>query len=385
VKQDGKLTVMTHDPSAFDRAPRLLVDTIPMATIADSIPGYEMSDQMSVALLSDDRLAVALYSSILLFDGRGNPEKKFGDKPGKGPNEFAFNDGILRADGDTFIVPDHGNSRVSWITVGQGLARSAPLPEVKDVTMYTGVVGMLPGERLVLHSFGTHVITVPDQIVRPRAPLVLLDLKNRRGRTVDSIPEAEWTAVMLKIGDQPASKAGLAVRFGRRTYLAVWDTSIVVATGEGYSIDLRNATGAVTGRLRSARLRRPVTQEMRAAAFVHDSTEMSANPITGPNADATFREFVRMHRDVLTADSLPPYQGVFATPKGRLWVVDPIAPGDTFWTATAFRRDGAMLGRLTAPGTDPPILITDDRIVTRRKDDEGGTWLRVYRITSPLQ
>ena len=89
---------------------------------------------------------------------------------------------------------------------------------------------------------------------------------------------------------------------------------------------------------------------------------------------------MRLARESPFADSLPPYSALFVSPAGVLWVVDAIAPTDGGWTATAFRRDGAIVGRLHVPDAAPPVAIDDERVVVRDEDGDGVVTMRVHRI-----
>ena len=80
------------------------------------------------------------------------------------------------------------------------------------------------------------------------------------------------------------------------------------------------------------------------------------------------------------ADSLPPYSRLLVSPAGTLWVIDASAPGDSTGGATAFRHDGAILGRLSWRGRGTPMAFADDRVVMRETDEDGVVALRVFRI-----
>ena len=88
----------------------------------------------------------------------------------------------------------------------------------------------------------------------------------------------------------------------------------------------------------------------------------------------------RLAREQPFADSLPPYSGFFTTRGGTLWVVDAIAPSDTGWSATAFRQDGAIVGRLEVAGRSRPLAFADDRVAIRTEDEDGVVGIRVHLL-----
>jgi hypothetical protein len=88
----------------------------------------------------------------------------------------------------------------------------------------------------------------------------------------------------------------------------------------------------------------------------------------------------RVAREAPFADSLPPYEGLFVSPNATLWVVDATAPGDTSWSATAFRLDGAIVGRLQVGRAGRPVAYGNDRVVVREEDEDGVVSMKVFRI-----
>ena len=93
-------------------------------------------------------------------------------------------------------------------------------------------------------------------------------------------------------------------------------------------------------------------------------------------------EIDRIERDAPVADSLPAYGQFFTTPNKTLWVVDAVAPNAKEWTATAFRNDGAIVGRLRVLGEGPPVAFGNDRVVVSTQDADGVVTLTVRRITA---
>jgi hypothetical protein len=77
---------------------------------------------------------------------------------------------------------------------------------------------------------------------------------------------------------------------------------------------------------------------------------------------------------------LPYFEALLRGSDGSLWVVDAIAPGDTSWTATAIRKDGAIVGRLQVKGDSRPMAFGDGSVIVRAKDDNDVVSFRVYRL-----
>ncbi len=62
-------------------------------------------------------------------------------------------------------------------------------------------------------------------------------------------------------------------------------------------------------------------------------------------------------------------------------MVDYQAETDTTWSATAFRPDGAIVGRLTAGMKGArPVWFGKDRVLLRTVDEDGVVRFGVYRV-----
>jgi hypothetical protein len=171
----------------------------------------------------------------------------------------------------------------------------------------------------------------------------------------------------------------MPLQFGLFHQITAWDTMIATGGGPDYTIDLRRPDGRIVGRIHVPYQRRPVTSAMRQAWIAEQLERMNA---TGGERMVDPEESKRLTREQPFADSLAPY-GKFHVTDGEktLWVVDIVTSSDTGWRATAFRRDGAIIGRLTVTtGQSAPVAFTDDRVIVRTEDKDGLIALKVYRI-----
>jgi hypothetical protein len=237
------------------------------------------------------------------------------------------------------------------------------------------IAGVLPGRRFVLHSADAPRPVAADSLVRPSVPILVSGPGVGAGRTVSEVPGAEMVPVETRFRGRPLM-VSRPLRLGRRAHIVVWDTLIATAAGEGYRIDLVNIDGRVIARLVVPVPRRSVTPAMREAAIA-DELELlrrKRQRLVDPE------ETRRLIRESPFADSLPPYEAFYPTPDGTLWVVDAIAPGDTAWKATAFRRDGSARVRLHAAGRARPLAFGDGRVIVRTRGADGVVRLRAYRL-----
>ena len=106
--------------------------------------------------------------------------------------------------------------------------------------------------------------------------------------------------------------------------------------------------------------------------------------IDGPSSEPhiNISESRRVARDTPFADSLPPYHVLIPGEPGVLWVTDYVTLVDSTSAATAFRRDGAIVARLTIPWLSQPVWFDRDRVILRVVDDDGVVRFAVYRIVA---
>ncbi len=78
---------------------------------------------------------------------------------------------------------------------------------------------------------------------------------------------------------------------------------------------------------------------------------------------------------------MPLIVGMHTTRDGTLWVLDnAAASGAEETVATAYRKDGAMLGRVSLGVGALPMAFGNDRVVLRVTDEDDLVALRVHRI-----
>ena len=314
---------------------------------------------------------------MLIFAADGRGERVIG-RAGRGPGEFTAPSDLWRIAGDTLLVPDIANARLNRLHADQPWVEAIPLRTPPDVSPGIQLGGVLPDGRLVVHNVGLGRTGVEDSVVRPPVPVVVLDLASGSAQTIAEVPDLEIVRVETRFRGV-TRRMDAALGFGRHAHVVVWDSTIVTGTGDGYALDVRAPDGHVLHRLRLQQTRRQVTAAMRdayvasrLARFDAGSFERAVDPL----------ESRRLIQYAPFADSLPPYSALHVTPRGTLWVVDAIAPTDSAWTATAFRRDGAIVGRLHMPGAARPVAFDDERVVVRDEDADGVVTMRVHRIVS---
>jgi hypothetical protein len=378
---EGSVVVYQHSANAFERAPRLRIDTTTLVAIAvDSAGTFDVESAHRVLLLGDGRTVTvdAFGSRVLVFGADGRGQRRLG-REGAGPGEFMRVDDGVRLHGDTILIADGANTRFSWwLAHGEHVADRA-FADSRLLGTYLTIAGALPDGRVVVFPASNGSVQATGEIVRPLVPVVVIDARSGKAVEVTQAPGREVMRVAL-----PQMRPMVEpVRFGRLTHVAVWDSTVVIGHGDGYVIDRMRADGSAASKIRVSRPRIAVTQAMRDARM---SSELQDLESSSRERRVNLEPRRILIRAAPYADSLPPYDGLHVTPDQKtLWVVDSRAPDDGGWSATAFRHDGAIIGRLVIQLNARPMAFGKDVVVLRTEDADGVASLRIHRIVAATQ
>ncbi|HEX9563432.1 MAG TPA: hypothetical protein VF981_05660 [Gemmatimonadaceae bacterium] len=379
VTQDSGVLVMEHGPDALDRAPRLVVDSAPVMTVggAEGDPQYDLTRVSFAVPLTDGRfMAFSRIGNLVMLFGRdGRGERIFG-RTGKGPGDWMSFGDPRRLAGDTLLIIDFGNQRLNWLTADQGVVRTAPLTLSGAMNRLGSVAGFLPGGEAIMHSAGSWGGHQTDSLNRSLATVVALSPATSSARTIVTLPDLIGVEFETNYRGRKAMD-WRPLRLSGTALVAVWDSSIATTSATDTRIDLRGADGAVLSRIVLLRPARAVTDAMRASRVELELARLSA---PGMERAVDPGESRRIAREAPFADSLPGFSSLATAPDGTLWAVDAIAPSDSTWSATAFRKDGAIVGRLHVRGRSTPMAFGDGRVIVRTEDEDGVVALLVLAI-----
>jgi hypothetical protein len=376
----GVLT-LTHSAGAFARAIQYTLDSVPLVVFDGGTNGdFDLTQIFRPLLLADGRLLAAQSFGngwLMLFNADGTPARVIA-RSGDGPGDVRSPIAPIALTADTVLVIDGNTHRVNWVTANDGIVRSAPLQSTVPPFCFQDP-SLLPAHQLLASNgcIGTAPI---DQPTRPPVDVVVMGLAFSAPDTIAHLPGLEMIPFETRYHGVRRIEP-LRLRFGEMCLVAAWDTGFVSATGEGgYMLERRALDGHVTARILVQEPRRPVTAAMRDAQIGHELDQL-----TGPQAEemADATESRREARAVPFADSLPPYGRLFPAPDGILWVSDYAAPADSSWSATAFRSDGAIVGRLTAHlKSATPVSFGKDRVLVRLVGEDGVVRFAEYRLST---
>lgn len=311
---------------------------------------------------------------ILLFDDAGRGTRAIG-RLGEGPGEFANPRALIRLGGDTLLVPGRGNARWNWAYPDTGVVRSALMEYDAALMFGEDFPDALPRDRIVVVAFPRPRADDEGGVAWTSCTVIALGYGADPRRGTTSFPCVATVTVATRHRAQRRLD-GRPLRLGRRGSFAVLDSATIVGYGDGYALRFQAPDGRVLAQLRVDHPRRLVAARMRESVIARELAVLE-RPDARRMVDPA--ESRRLAREQPFADSLPPYSAIMTSRDGTLWVVDAIAPTDTAWSATAFRADGAIDGRLHAAVRGRPTAFEGDRVAVRTEDADGIVLVRIHR------
>ena len=367
---DGVL-VMRHDSTAFDRAPKWTLDTTPLMVIGGR-DGIEFTGGRSPVLLHDGRAAV-LFSgrdaALMLFDSTGAPVRRLARR-GHGPGELAGPMQINLLPDDTIVVADYANSSINWYVADSGLARTTRHDASWRIACFSMPSLLADGQLVALG----YCQDPSGRTIQKVIPLARFPVDRSTVDTLRMVPHLGYR--MVQHGGHAVAEY---VRLSAIPSITTIDSTIVLASAvEGYTFELLDPDGATTGRIVVDGPPVPLTDSLKAAMIALRFKQIDEDA-DEPGVDP--EGLKELARNAPYAEVLPPYEKVESGGDGLFWVIDRILPGDTTWAATAFRLDGAIVGRISSGALgDYPILFRPGRVVVRQTDEDGVVRYGVYQM-----
>ncbi len=370
---EGGTTVLTHRADALGRAPGWKLGALIGRAGGAGAPNLELTNVLNVALMSDGRMLTLSPVGNLFyrFSATGKFEQALARR-GAGPGEIMAPGGLGAAGGDTVFIVDGSNNRISWFTA-QSFVRGMPIPSSALSSM---AIGALRSGDLVVRDFAGYPDSRAKFPTRVSVHAYLIPKAGATARKIADVEDVQFEAMETNYRGKRRVTPDI-VRFTPMAHMAVWDTVIVTASSHAFLWDIRNRDGRVVRRLRLAQSRRQVTEPIRAAKVAEVLDQMQ-----GPGSEAMIdkAESIRLAKIAPTADSLPAFDALLVSRDQLLWVVDAQAPTDHSGAATAFRADGAIVGRLSWSGKRMPFAFGADRVVMRETDADGVVSLAIYKL-----
>lgn len=298
--------------------------------------------------LSDGRWAVIDESRIRFFNPAGKQLAVVGRKGG-GPGEFQQITGICRTRGDTLVVNDPINGRVTIVAPNARIVRSVAVGRA-DLPWGGGCF-----------DDGTFVlVTAAPSVGGDR----YMQLTRRRldGKTTQTLGPF-WQSTP----DRFLPSFSTVVAQGSKLYLS--DPRV-------HEVRVYTAEGTLTHRIRSAD---PIEE-------LTSTEKMALTPAVSPrggNSAANRAWNADQDRLAPRPSRWPTSASIAVDPTGRLWVESFRKRRTEPHTYTGFDAAGKLLGRLILPADSPAIAFTAGGVMLWRTDKDGAEHLVVYELVAP--
>lgn len=377
---------LTFTAEDFGRVPQFTLDSVPLAVAggANGESEFDLTGAYFVHLLSDNRIVTfaPVGARLLVFAPDGAGERIIG-RMGRGPGEFTRPGGVVVLPGDTLFLSDVANNRLNWVLPDGRFVRTQPIKWARLNLFSERLAGALPDGRVVLHSAGVVASnTKSDTVFRSTASVIMQPLEGP-SEEIAAVPDLALATVTSRMRGRDVSE-NVVVRHTPYARVVLWDSLVTTTSGESYRISMRSPSGALVRELSIPLRRRPVSAEMTQRALDEDLRHIDISRSEGGGETYSKEEQKQMARLKPVSDSLPIITGMYTGSDGTLWVLDNAAASGAEGTvATAFRKDGAMLGRLHLGVGQQALAFGADRVVLRVTDEDDVVAMQVHRIVRP--
>lgn len=372
VRDSAGVAIYQHPADAFARAPRFVMSKKPVTEIKGSDVEADLSRVWQPMVLADGSVAMFADGSLLVFGPAGDLIERIG-RTGEGPGEFRAGN-LYSGLGDTLLVEDGGNVRLSLVVPGRGVVRSLPIPtaarqRAMSIMGQTATGGFLAAT--------TGFAMTPDLVKNPVVQwrTARLDVGGDSLTLLDSIP-----------GPVLALRDGFPdiVRNAPIPVTVAWDREFLISRAGHWELSRLRSDGTVAASIVVPLVRRAVDPAGLAAEYdaqFQSALEMAkSGRLEGKAPDTAYMR--KRIKDAPRADSLPLIAKALVGADGIAWIKDGgYMYAEPTWAWTAVQKDGTILGRLVGTGKDPVVAFGANRVMLKSEDEDGFVTFRVHTLT----
>lgn len=360
-------------PPAF----RLSPEPLAQVGVLDGAPEYQLHRVQGATRLTDGTLVIANSGSreLRFYTADGTHLRSAGGE-GAGPGEFRALTHLQRLAGDSLLVFDVVNRRISII--------DATGRHVRDWSTAQGgrimrVAAALPdGTLLAFNS----VATAPERTVEYRRDTISYEI--RRGDAPMRIPRryasTESRLEVQESGGNTIAFGIMTLPFSRGVAAVTAGDTFVIGSNDTYELHVYDAAGSLRTLLRRTDvLPAPVTAELVQQRFdANRQQRLNRGETVADDEAAARRQALAFHR----VESVPAYATVAGTTGGGLWIMDFSPPAATAAEATwsTYDSEARLVGGIRLPAGFRPLHIEDDIVVGVIQDEFDVEYVRVHRI-----
>lgn len=335
------------------------------------------------ATLSDGRIVVVDggRSEIRWFSEDGTFDSRAGGR-GEGPGELSQVRSATLLAGDTLVLFDSRNQRLTWFDSKGELVRTRRLglgPSL-GVTLQEFESGrLLVAVESPNHNFGGFEYNYARDSI-----FAVLVSDVSEPDTLLRLPGKEAVTWVDYINGQPRGTQQMELPFGQGTLVGGLDRSVaVVRSGEGNLVFFSPDGRAIHSAHRSDLDPPPVSPELRQRYLDSEAERAMAAGASRDLARAGAEERLNLLPD---GQRVPVYDRMLIDQVGeRIWLRDFMPPwtGDDPQSWTVHDKRGRILARLTTPAGFNVMHVARDRVVGVSRDGMGVEYVSIYPLERP--
>ncbi|HSG07163.1 MAG TPA: 6-bladed beta-propeller [Longimicrobiales bacterium] len=337
-------------------------------------PLYEFTRVDGAARLSDGGFVVVdlTGASVRIFDPTGVFVRSLGGR-GEGPGEFNMPAFIGLDGGDTVVVSDASQRRITRYSADGSSARTAPIRG--DLPLYPVRAGVLSDGAVIAHTPGHEAPGEEYDNVLQRAPITWASVRTdgSTGVVFGTIPGGEASIGRSRTGPDFWFTYTRSIPFAKEPAAAASRDRLYLGTADTFEILVFDQDGSLTRIIRMDHPLRPVTEDLKEALL-----DAALDRQTDPSGEAGVRTY---YRDAYYPDFLPAYRSFRADALGYLWVQGyrPSWEGPPIWTV--FDPEGRTVARLAMPDGLTVTDIGGDYVLGVERDEMDVQFLRLYGLS----
>jgi hypothetical protein len=337
---------------------------------AEGDHAYQFFGVAGLHRFGDGRIGVVDAGSreVRIFDGGGAFLRSFG-RQGGGPEEFEMPI-LAGARGDTLLIIDRANHRLSWLHPETGFARSARVSD--EVGGYLNPAGVFASGQVVFGGAFDMRKAGELQTGMNRGGTFYRSCNPNGSLATDfgDVPGAEFF-IEDATAQGPASRPVL-VPFGKVAQATASADAFYYSDQDGFEIRAYEPSGTLARLIRLPHPPVAVTEQDR-QRYIDDVIRR-----VGDESQAAGLR--RQLGSTPLPESFPGHGALMADRLAHLWVAEFDRPGAETRAWLVFDPAGALVARLTLPPDFDPLEIGADYILGVARDELGVEYVRMHRL-----
>lgn len=340
-----------------------------------------LSEISGIRELSDGRVVVAdrLEKTVRMLDLSDGTFRDIG-RTGQGPGEYELPGRLLPLPGDSTLLVDFGNTRLSIIDPTGSIVGSVPMMHGTDGMIVPNAADEQGRLYFRLTSFSLRTPEAPDSM-----PIMRWDRARDVLDTIAQLPMGPMASIRIGAGGGGMRSTGINPLAARDQWAAAPDGRVALVFASDYHIDWvrpngrRNSSGPI------AYTPVPVTnadkEEWNAeGGSMGLGMMVSSSSASGSGGSRTINIPRPSASDVDWPDVKPPFPANAARfdPDGALWVERHVQAGQPP-RFDVFDSDGRLARRVELPAGRRLLGFGSASIYLVHEDSDGLQWIERYR------